>query len=306
MAENASHKYDLEFIIGNEGLPSKTKFAVSVAAGGSTSTDGQAELTADFGAPADFLTPYLVFKTQGEAQAAALAAYLTQEYEAAKTRAQAGPGYMEDALGFALAMMSAFGNPDMVRFEISNHGPNAIIKVCIAEEHQGMIQSMVQMALAQFSSSLTKKSWLSLSVEAGAGLDAILTPETTVAQFTNMFKVILKGDVSIATSDALRHLVPLPADQKMALDGLSSMFREVVVKLRFKDFSSLPEDIQSKASFVNELGMAPMLLGMVGPENKRVIKEAVQRGATSVELVVLGEHSMARLLLQFLGVENLF
>jgi hypothetical protein len=84
------------------------------------------------------------------------------------------------------------------------------------------------------------------------------------------------------------------------------MFREVVLKLRFKDFSALPQDIRDKAGCANELGMAPMLLGMVGPENKRIIKDAVQRGATSVELVVLGEHSMAKVLLQFLGVEKLF
>jgi hypothetical protein len=306
MAENTSHKYDLEFIVGNEGLPSKTKFSVCLAAGGSTSADGQAELTQAFGSAADFLTPYLVFKTEGETQAAALAAYLTQEYEAAKTRAQAGPGYMEDAAGFGLAMMSAFGNPDMVQFEISNSGPNAIIKVKIAEEHQGMIQGMVQMALATFAPALDKKSWLSLSVEAGAGVDAILAPESAVAEFTKLFKVVVKGDVSLAVSDALRSFVPLPADQKLALDGLSAMFREVVLKLRFKDFSALPQDIRDKAGCANELGMAPMLLGMVGPENKRIIKDAVQRGATSVELVVLGEHSMAKVLLQFLGVEKLF
>lgn len=306
MAENASHQYDLEFIVGNEGLPTKTKLAVSLSAGGSTSADGQSELTQTFGSAADFLTPYLVFKTQGETEAAALAAYLTQEYEAAKTRAQTGPGYMEDALGFGLAMMSAFGNPDMVRFDISNHGSNAIIKVRIAEEHQGMIQGMVQMALATFAPALDKKSWLSFSVEAGAGLDAILTPDTAVSDFTKLFKVVLKGDVSLAASDALRSLVPLPSDQKLALDGLSSMFREVVVKLRFKDFSSLPQDIRDKASFANELGMAPMLLGMIGPENKRIIKESVQRGASAVELVVLGEHSLLKVALQFLGVENLF
>jgi len=306
MAENASHQYDLEFIVGNEGLPSKTKLSVSLSAGGSTSADGQAELTQVFGAAADFLTPYLVFKTQGEAEAAALAAYLGQEYEAAKVRALTGPGYMEDALGFGLAMMSAFGNPDMVRFDISSHGANAIIKVRIAEEHQGMIDGMVQMALATFAPALDKKSWLAFSVEAGAGLDSILTPDSAVSDFTKLFKLVLKGDVSLAASDALRSLIPLPSDQKMALDGLSAMFREVVLKLRFKDFSSLPQDIRDKVSFTNELTMAPMLLGMVGPENKRIIKESVQRGASTVELVILGEHSQLKVALQFLGVENLF
>ena len=306
MAENASHKYDLEFVVGNEALPCKTKFSVSVAAGGSTSADGQTELTQTFGSPADSLTPYLVFKTEGETQAAALAAYLTQEYEAAKTRATAGPGYMEDALGFGLAMMSSFGNPDMVRFEISNNGPNAIVKVKIAEEHQGMLQGMVQMALATFAPALDKKSWLCLCVEAAAGVDAILTPKSAVAQFTQLFKVVVKGDVSLAASDALRSFFPIPSDQKLVLDGLSAMFREVVLKFRFKDFSALPQDVRDMVGCANELAMVPMLLGMVGPENKRIIKDTVQRGATSVELVVLGEYTLAKVMLQFLGVEKIF
>jgi hypothetical protein len=68
----------------------------------------------------------------------------------------------------------------------------------------------------------------------------------------------------------------------------------------------LPAWITEKVANIPELQAAPQLLGMLGPENKRLIKDAVAKGATSTELVLLGDHSLLKILVQFLGVENLF
>ena len=218
-------------------------FGLDVELGGTSGSDGRAQLNSLLGHDPELFTPYAVIQTESSTHAAELAAGLNAALTAAKS---APPDPTQNALAFVLAnAKNAEG--DVVTPAISNHAESVVLALGLQSAIREQIEGVAGMVRAQAGSLLDNKSLFRFSLDIGNTFESILNSNNLVLDLFSSLDVKVEISLLSNVGDTVNQLVSalgLPTPIRAAISA-ATLFKSAECRARFASPDHLPESIKS-------------------------------------------------------------
>jgi hypothetical protein len=276
-------------------------FGVDVEVGGSSGSDGRAQLNTLLGRDPELLTPYAVIQTESSTHAVELAAGLNDALTAAKS---APPDPTQNALAFALANAKN-ADGDVVTPAIANHGENVILTLSLQSALREQIEAMAGMARAQAGTLLDSKSLVHFSLDIGNTFESILNSNNLVLDLFSSLDIKLEISLLSNMGDSVNQLVSalgLPEPIRAAI-GAATLFKSAECRARFASPDQLPESIKSMIPPTEMLTeQKNMVLMMVSEADKALLQLLGAQTTGKLTLFFLAPTSFIKLTIGLPGL----
>lgn len=275
---------------------------VDLNIGGSSGSDGRAQLNALLGADPDEICPYAVIHAASSQHAAELAQGLNAAVAAARS---APPDPTQNALAFILANAQTEGGS----FEpvITHHGENVILKLNLPPTILEMLQGMAAMVRAQAGPLLESKNSLEFSVDIGNTFESILNSNNLVLDLFSSLDIKFQINLQANTGDTVNQLVSalgLPTPIRAGI-AAATLFKSAECRAKFASPDQLPDSIKGMIPPTEVLTeQKNMLLMMISEADKALVQLLASHGTGKVTIFSLAPTSYVKLTLGLPGLSK--
>jgi hypothetical protein len=294
-----------EVTIGDGGKPGPhIHFEVEVNIGGTSASEGRAELNTVLGKDPETLVPYVVLQGASTTHASELATGLNTALETAKAAPAEDP--MQNPLGFLLSKAKN-DDGDVVTPTIANHGENTILTLDLQAGLKETASNVLLMASTQAGAILENKNHICFSLDIGTTFESIMNSNNLVLDLFNSLDVKLELGIGKGMGPIVNQVIsglPLPDEAKRAI-AMATLFRSAVARAKFASPDALPESVKGMIPptdmMMEQKGMVMMMI----PESEKNLLQLIgSHGTGKVTIYLLTPHTFLKVIISLPGLSK--